>query len=154
LIEHESIHGFVRGRCCRLLLEQNVLDEAQLQILSGHALSPATSAPQAAAWIEGVLRGSGVTVLHQDNLWRALDHWLSDLTPDMFTAQLPILRRAFSGFQAPERRKMGEKIKNLYAPVTGTTYIMASGNNKLNQTNADMVLPVLALIMGVTHNEH
>jgi hypothetical protein len=154
LMEHESIHGIVRGRCCRLLLEQNVLDEAQLQILARHALSSAAPAPQAAAWIEGVLRGSGVTILHQDNLWHTLDRWLSDLTPDMFTAQLPILRRAFSGFQAPERRKMGEKIKNLNKPATSTTYALASGNSMLNQTNADMVLPVLALIMGVTYNEH
>jgi hypothetical protein len=154
LMEHESIHGFVRGRCCRLLLEQNVLDEAQLQILTGHALSPVTPSPQAAAWIEGVLRGSGVTVLHQDNLWRALDHWLSELTPDTFTAQLPILRRAFSGFQSPERRKMGEKIKNLYVSATSTAYATASSSHDLNQTNANLVLPVLAQIIGVTLNEH
>ena len=28
LAERETIHGFVRGRSCRLLLEQNVLDDA------------------------------------------------------------------------------------------------------------------------------
>jgi hypothetical protein len=154
LMEHESIHGFVRGLCCRLLLEQNMLDEAQLQLLAAHALSPVTAAPLAAAWIEGVLRGSGVTILHQDRLWRALDRWLSELTPEVFTAQLPILRRAFSDFQAPERRKMGEKIKNLYASNTSPAYAMTAHNNHLNQANADMVLPVLALIMGVTYNEH
>jgi len=50
--------------------------------------------------------------LHQDGLWGP-ERWLSNLNSDVFEALLPILRRAFSGFQSPERRKMGEKVKHL-----------------------------------------
>lgn len=152
LMETETLHGLIRGRCCRLLLEQNMLDDEELQRLTGLALSTANPAPQAAAWIEGVLRGSALTVLHQDGLWRALDRWLSDLTGETFEALLPILRRAFSDFQAAERRKMGEKVKHLTAePGTpGHTGITGKKTRQINRERADAVLPVLAQILGVT----
>jgi hypothetical protein len=151
LMEKEGIHGLLRGRCCRLLLEQRVLDEEELQRLTRLALSTAVPAPQAAAWVEGVLRGSGMLVLHQDGLWRALDHWMSDLTAETFEALLPILRRAFSSFQAPERRAMGEKVKRL---STSSTHAMDQPGSTheqeaLHQERAMSVLPVLAQIMGV-----
>lgn len=79
----------MRRRSCRLLLEQKVIDKEELQRLARLALSPVTPAPQAAAWVEGVLRrsgGSGLQLLHQDGLWLALDNWLSDLTEDVFVA--------------------------------------------------------------------
>ncbi|MBO0790605.1 MAG: hypothetical protein J2P36_06605 [Ktedonobacteraceae bacterium] len=152
LIEQESIHSFVRGRCCRLLLEQNVLSEEELQRLAGLALSPVTPTNQAAAWIEGVLRGGGLAVLHQNGLWRALDRWLLELAPDVFIQLLPILRRAFSGFQSPERRKMGEKVKHLHE-VPGQVTLSdstAEEDNTLHRQRADLVLPVLAQILGAT----
>src|SRR5262249_37413215 len=113
LIDSDGVHGLVRGRCCRLLLEQRVLDEAELRRLAGLTLSPVVPAPQAAAWVEGVLRGSGLLLMHQDGLWSALDAWLADLSVEVFVALLPMLRRAFAGFQPPERRNMAEKVKRL-----------------------------------------
>lgn len=155
LMESEGISGLVRGRCCRLLLEQNVLDEEELQRLTRLALATANPAPQAAAWIEGILRGSALTVLHQDGLWRALDRWLRDLSVETFEALLPILRRAFSNFQPPERRQMGEKVKHLQATGTTATTREKRGGldlSKINQERANSVLPVLAQIMGVKFN--
>jgi hypothetical protein len=148
LIQHDSIHGLVRGRSCRLLLEQKVMDEEELQRLARLALSPVTPAPQAAAWVEGVLLGSGLQLLHQDGLWLALDNWLSDLADNVFVTLLPLLRRAFTGFHAPERQKMGEKVKYLRSksqagiPITGE-------QSTLCQERADLVLPILAHILGV-----
>ncbi len=156
LIERESIHGLLQGGCCRLLLEQRALDENELQRLTGLALSTANPATRAAAWIEGVLRGSGLLVLHQDGLWRALDRWMSELDGEAFDTLVPILRRAFSGFQSPERRKMGEKVKHLYTPQSGQI-----GNKNttpfddslpIDQRRGERVLPVLAQIMGVIYH--
>lgn len=156
LMERESIHGLVRGRCCRLLLEQNVLDEVELQRQTGLALSPAIEARQAAAWIEGMLHGSGLVLLHQDGLWRALDGWIRELSTETFELLLPILRRAFSGFQAPERRKMGEKIRHLHSNSGQRTgqQSLAPGDTALDidTERADRVLPVLAQLMGVTYH--
>ncbi len=149
LIDSESIHGLVRGRCCRLLLEQQVIDEEELHRLARLALSPVTPAPQATAWIEGVLQGSGYILLEMNGLWRALDTWLGELSPEDFVGLLPLLRRAFSGFQQPERRKMGEKAKHLRSiSSTGKNGSTAS-KVAINQERADTVLPVLARILEV-----
>jgi len=113
LAENEAVHALVRGWCCRLLLEAGALDEEALRCLAGLALSPAVPAPEAAAWVEGVLRGSGLILLHQTGLWRALDAWLTALSPETFTDLLPLIRRAFSDFEPAERRAMGEKVRNL-----------------------------------------
>ena len=153
LAEREGIHGLLRGRCCRLLLEQNMLDEAELQHLTRLALSPVTPASESAAWIEGVLSGSGLLFLHQDGLWRALDRWLSELSADIFDTLLPILRRAFSNFQAPERRKMGEKVKSLHSSTTHSGQQVSATIN-IDVTRADRVLPLLAQIMGGVEDGH
>lgn len=154
LMEQEKIHGFVRGRCCRLLLEQNKISTEELQHLTGHALSQVNPVAQAAAWIEGMLRGSGLTILHQDGLWHALDSWLSELEGAMFEAQLPILRRAFSGFQPAERYQMGEKVKHLHTANAPARQGASVKGHNVAEKRADKVLPILAHIMGVTLDGH
>lgn len=156
LVERESIHGLVRGRCCRLLFEQHVVDEAELHRLARLALSHVNPAPQATAWVQGVLQGSGSLLLNLDGLWMALDSWLSELSPENFVALLPLLRRAFSGFQQPERRKMGEKVKHLHSPGkkirrSGIDPLAEEGP-VLNQQRAKTVLPILAQILEVKFN--
>ena len=155
LVGREGVHGLVRGRCCRLLLEQKAIDEQELQRLARLALSPVNPAAQAAAWIEGVLHGSGLLLLHQDSLWLALDRWLSELSSETFVEMLPLLRRAFSGFEPPERRAMGEKVKRLRS--SGSPGKPVSGDNsvaleKINIERANSALPVLAHILGVNYD--
>jgi len=152
LVGRDGVHGLVRGWACRLLLDADALDAADLQRLARLALSPVTPAPQAAAWLEGVLRGSGQLLLHQDGLWSALDGWLTGLSPDGFTETLPLVRRAFSGFQPPERRAMGAKVTRLRgSPAMGTAGTAGTAGTKLvdiDRARADLVLPILARILG------
>ncbi len=157
LLDNEAVHGLLRGRCCRLLLEQNALSTEALLRITRLALSTANPVAQAASWIEGVLRGSGLTILHQGGLWHALNNWLSELSTETFEALLPILRRAFSGFQPPERRKMGELVKHLGSSVTQTTEKpVATGTilSTIHQQRANSALPVLAQIMGVSFDDN
>ncbi|HET8629728.1 MAG TPA: DUF5682 family protein, partial [Thermomicrobiales bacterium] len=152
VVGREAVHGLVRGRCCRLLLDGGALDGAELHRLARLALSPATPAAQAAAWIAGVTHGSGLLLLQQDTLWGALDDWLRDLAPDTFVEMLPLLRRAFAAFQQPERRAMGEKVKHLRRDARGEPVMAAAGDADLadiDRARADRVLPVLAQILGV-----
>jgi hypothetical protein len=146
LAENEGVHALVRGWSCRLLLEAGVICEDGLQGFAGLALSPAVPAPEAAAWVEGALRGSGLVLLHQDGLWRALDLWISGLDPETFTAMLPLVRRAFSGFQPPERRAMGEKVKKL---KNGQEEASTPEGDGVDHRRAALALPVLAQILGV-----
>jgi hypothetical protein len=148
LIHHDGIHGLVRGWSCRLLLETQAMDEAQLERMARLALSPATPTPDAAAWVEGVLRGSGLVLLHLDSLWLTLDHWLRTLEADTFMAVLPLLRRAFSGFQSPERRSMGEKVLALSGGARPRSQ-RSVAPAPIDAARAASVLPVLARILGV-----
>ena len=151
LADSDGCHGLVRGVACRMLVEQQVIDEAELRRRARLALSPANPAPEAAAWVQGLVRGSGMVLLHQDGLWAALDEWLVELPADLFTELLPLIRRAFSEFQPPERRAMGEKAKHLRRLAERADARLAAdaaGAAGLVRERADRVLPILAQILG------
>jgi uncharacterized protein DUF5682 len=148
LADLEGCHGLVRGVACRLLVEQQVIDEAELRRRARLALSPANPAAEAAAWVQGLVRGSGMVLLHQDGLWAALDEWLVELPADLFTELLPLMRRAFSDFQPPERRAMGEKAKHLRRLGERAEARLAADTAGLVRERADRVLPILAQILG------
>ena len=76
---------------------------------------PAALALSVAGSAGGLLVASTLLLLHQDGVWSALDGFLARLDDDSFQETLPLLRRAFSGFGASERRAMGEKVKHLGA---------------------------------------
>ena len=151
LADLDGCHGLVRGVACRLLVEQQVIDEADLRRRARLALSPANPAAEAAAWVQGLVRGSGMVLLHQDGLWAALDEWLAELPADLFTELLPLIRRAFSEFQVLERRAMGEKAKHLRRlgeRADARLAADAAGAAGLVRERADRVLPILAQILG------
>lgn len=149
LVEKDGVHAQVRGGACRLLLERGVLSTEALERLAGRALSTATPAPQAAAWVEGLLQGSGLVMLHHEGLWLALDRWLAGLSPEAFTELLPLVRRAFAGFQPPERRAMGEKVRRLGGGASAAPAAAAVEGPPLVRERAQRVLPVLARVLGV-----
>jgi hypothetical protein len=146
LSDADVIHGLVRGWACRLLLEQRALDTDELHRRARLALSPAVPAVQAAAWLEGLLRGSGLVLLHEDGLWSALNQWLADLSPELFVEMLPLVRRAFSGFQPPERRAMGEKIKHLGKGPRPKP--AGEPTASIHRQRAELVLPALTHVLG------
>ena len=153
LADLDGCHGLVRGVACRVLLEQQVIDEADLRRRARLALSPANPPAEAAAWVQGLVRGNGMVLLHQDGLWAALDEWLVELPADLFTELLPLIRRAFSEFQPPERRAMGEKAKHLRRlgeRADARLGADAAGAAGLVRERADRVLPILAQILGST----
>jgi hypothetical protein len=157
LVDSDPVHGLVRGCCCRLLLEQNALSEAELRRLAMLSLSPIVPADQATAWVEGVLRGGGIKLLHQDGLWRALDAWLAGLSEEAFVALLPLLRRAFSGFSTAELRDMGTKVAHMHQMEQEEGSSVAGGDGStagrlLNRQRAEAVLPVLAKILGAARD--
>jgi hypothetical protein len=155
MMQREAIHGLVRGSCCRLLLEHEAIDGAELQRIARLALSPVTARLQAAAWIDGLLRGSAFLLLQHDGLWSALDSWLAELDGDAFTAMLPLVRRAFSEFQPPERRAMGEKVKHLHTPGSNahTRDVGGEGESTIDHARAALVLPVLHAIIGANRHD-
>jgi hypothetical protein len=142
------VHPRLRGRACRLLLEQQRLAEGELGRRASLALSPAEDAGRAAQWIEGLIAGEGMLLVHQEELLATLDEWLTQLVPEHFQAQLPLLRRAFSGLGAPDRRALAQKLKRRSG---GRRDPAAAPGEAFDEARAAQLLPALAAILGVSH---
>lgn len=148
LVPRDAVHPFVRGFACRQLLEHGRIDDEELGRVAGLALSPAVLPADAAAWLSGLLRGSGFLLVHHQGLWVALDTWLASLSPDQFPTMLPLLRRAFADFSHPERRTMAEKVAKL-AGRTGAGALATVGESPdVDHARAALVLPVIAQVLG------
>jgi hypothetical protein len=147
MADQGGLHGLIAGRCCRILLDAEVFSAEDVARRLGLALSQANDPTQAAAWVEGLLKGSGLLLLHDAILWQVLDAWVTGLHPDTFTALLPLLRRTFATFPAPERRQMGERVRHgLARPGTGPG---ADGEATFDAARAEAVLPLIARLLGL-----
>lgn len=141
LMDRDGVHGLIRGLCRKRLLDLRAIDDSELET----ALNPRVYALQAASWVEGLLRGSSSVLLHQDSIWAALDRWLRELPAEMFDGCLPLLRRAFSTFAGPERRRMAGKVKSLAA---GPANRAQADSEPLDFARAALTLPVLTHLLG------
>jgi hypothetical protein len=120
------------------------LDEDESARRFGLALSAASEPAQAASWVDGFLRGSGQLLIYDEALWALIDSWVSHLSADTFQQLLPVLRRTFSTFEAPERRQMGERVKNGVAALPAVAAV-----SDLDEQRAALALPLLAQILGL-----
>lgn len=111
LATQAGLHGLIAGKCCRLLLTAEKIDSAEAATRFSYALSIANQPEDATAWLTGMLRGSGLLLIHDERIWQVVDGWLTALSEETFTQVLPLVRRAFADFAAGERRMMGEKVK-------------------------------------------
>lgn len=142
LSDNNAAHALIAGRATRLLLDRAVYDSAEVARRLGLALSSAAAAGQA-MWIEGLLGGSGLVLVHQPNLLALIDQWLATLDAARFTESLPLLRRAFADFSFPERRQIGERIK------AGTSVAVTDkARTELHPARVALVLPTLRRLLG------
>lgn len=146
-VRSEATHPLLGGRAVRILAEQGhwPMGEASrhLVLLCSRAVAPLA----AAQWLEGFLQGSGTLLVHNDELWHAVNGWVLSLPAETFTGLLPLLRRTFGSFQAPERRQLAERAS------AGTAGLAAAaaprgGMTAIDPVRARRVLPVLATILG------
>jgi len=117
----------LRGFAARQLMDAKWLTDEPLYQLFYSSLSRSLPVSETAAWLEGFLKGSGTILLIDEELWQMINGYVQQLEAEEFTQVLPLLRRTFSAFTAPERRKMGEKVRlggsvKSTAPVAGTDF--------------------------------
>lgn len=112
LADQAGLHGLLAGRACALLLEGHRFTAEEVSRRLGLALSTANEPAHAAAWVEGLLKGSGALLVHDDTLWQIIADWVAALPEETFTPLLPLLRRTFSTFTPPERRALGERARH------------------------------------------
>ena len=146
LTDSPNGHGLMAGRACRLLHEAQQFDTAEAARRLGLALSTANAPAHSAAWLDGFLRNSGILLLHDQALWKVVDDWVTALSPDHFTAALPLVRRTFSTFAAPERRQMGERVARGATPSPSP----ASPSSDFDEERANKALPLVAQLLGLS----
>jgi hypothetical protein len=144
LVEQPNLTGLIAGRCCRLLLDAGVLSASDVAQRFSLALSIANEPAQAAAWVSGLLRGSGLLLLHNRVLWQIMDEWVCGLSAEAFLQVLPVLRRSFADFPAAERRQMGQQLQQ----GLGSETRVNAGELDVDVERANAVLPILGLILG------
>jgi hypothetical protein len=150
LADQQGLHGLIAGRCCRLLMDAEAMSSDEAARRLSLALSTAIEPAQAAAWVEGLLKGSGLLLLHDDLLWEVLDGWVSALSAESFPVLLPLLRRTFATFPAPERRQMGERARRGPARRTEPAAHHAAC---FDPVRAEAVLPLLHRLLGIAIEE-
>jgi hypothetical protein len=106
----DRIHGSVAGRALRLLLDAGLVDADDVAANLGRRLSVAAPAPEAAAWLDGLLSGDATLLIHDRRLLQIVDGWVDGVQDEVFEDVLPLLRRTFSAFSRPERREIGEQL--------------------------------------------
>ncbi|MFI8358604.1 DUF5682 family protein [Streptomyces sp. NPDC085612] len=114
LAGRDTVPGVIRGRAARLLRDDGRLEAAETARLMGLALSPAAPPADAAGWIEGFAGGSsggGTLLVHDEDLLRLIDTWLSGVPEQAFTDVLPLLRRTFGAYEPGVRRILGELVR-------------------------------------------
>ena len=108
VVRAADVNGLVRGRATRLLHDSGSWDGVQVERQLAQALSIGVAPAIGAAFVEGFLAGSGTVLVHDAELLTVIDGWVSTLRGDLFEAAMPLLRRTFGGFEAAERRQLGE----------------------------------------------
>ena len=139
------VHELLRGMAVRLLFDEQRLPVEETARLMSLSLSAAAAPASASAWIEGFLNQSALVLLHDDALWGVLANWLDGLNETHFTNILPMLRRTFSGFSAPERRQLGERAKRPAGKP-----MQKQAEPRWDAERAALPVPLLRRVLGFT----
>ncbi len=100
----------VGGLCARLAYEAGSLDIEDTAALMSRRLSAAMPTADAAGFFEGFFTGTGMKLVHDTGLRRAVDGWMLSLDEETFTENLPLFRRVFSGLDSHERKTLLEHL--------------------------------------------
>ena len=139
------VHELLRGMAVRLLFDEQRLPVEEAARLMSLSLSAAAAPASASAWIEGFLNQSALVLLHDDALWGVLANWLDGLNDTHFTNILPMLRRTFSGFSAPERQQLGERAKRAAGKP-----MQKQAETRWDAERAALPVPLLRRVLGLT----
>ncbi|MFH9616927.1 DUF5682 family protein [Streptomyces pratensis] len=156
LSARDSVAGVIRGRATRLLLDDGRLSAGEAARLMGLALSPGTAPADAAAWIEGFVGGAaggGLLLVHDERLLGLVDTWLTGIPADTFAGVLPLVRRTFSAYEPGVRRTLGELVRRGTGPGAAREKSVPGApgfGEGLDEERADLVVPVVRLLLGIT----
>jgi hypothetical protein len=130
------------GFATRLLFDKEIYTLEQTGTALQFHLSPGQTAAHAANWLEGLLHGNALLLLHHPQLWKLIDDWVGQVPEPAFAEIVPLLRRTFSRFSEPERTKILDMARS--KPTLPTPPNTQDG---LDATRAQPVLNLLRQIL-------
>ncbi|MFF4414061.1 DUF5682 family protein [Streptosporangium sp. NPDC001559] len=142
-----GLPGVIEGRLTRLLLDAGDLEAGQVGAVMARAMSAGHPPARAAAWVEGFLSGGGLLLVHDSRLLALIDEWLTGLAPETFVDVLPLLRRTFGAFAAPERRSIGSRVRSL---GTGGDPATAGDAEEIDEERAAAATRTVLALLGRT----
>jgi hypothetical protein len=136
----------VAGLAARRLYERAAATPEATATTLARALSPANPPKAAGGFLDGFVGQSAEVILHDTTLFKIVNEWLASPEEADFLEALPMLRRAFSGFGAIERRRLLDQVgRDAPLPSAVATAIDEQAFAK--------ALPLLKLILGIDDND-
>lgn len=115
VLARADVPGLLGGRLTRTLLDAGELSADEARWALSRALSHGPTIVERAAFAEGFLSASALLLIHDPGVLAIIDDWMTSLSDDEFLEVLPVLRRAFGGFNRPERTAIAERTTHLPA---------------------------------------
>ncbi len=142
LVTSDRIHGACAGMLAGLLYLAERLDEAGVTTIVGFRLSNTVDPGAAAGFLEGFLSVNALVLVKNRAIVAALDGFLQSVEAERFRDVLPVLRRAFSGLGATERRYLLENLmaaRNIGEHAREANQVLASKDvDKLKAMSEDI----------------
>lgn len=142
LADQRTIAPLLAGQATQLLFHKQAIDVDTVAQFMAYRLSSAQPSMTAAEWLEGFLNSSGLLIIHNPQLWTLLNTWVSQLSMNVLTDTLPLLRRTFSSFSGPEREKI------LQLAEHGPAHFSREKTQPLDPNRTQMVVPVVRQLFG------
>ncbi len=104
----------ISGAATALLLERNLIADADFKVEMSRRLSAGTPSDIAALWFEGLSLRNRYALLSRSSVWQQLDEYLDSLDQEAFRRALVFLRRSFGSFTPNEKNAIVEILADLW----------------------------------------
>ncbi len=143
MVNDDQVSPAIAGLSLRRLHDARVWpDQDVAAAFSRHVVGEAPV--RAGAFVENFLGGAGEVLIQDQALLGMVDDWLCDLDEETFVDSLPLLRRAFGGFDGVGRTRLMQRV------LRGRQEAGVVGAEEGEDNPAfDRALPLLRQILGI-----
>lgn len=139
IMHNEQSHGLIAGRCCRILVEGEVINQNDAARMLTLRMNVVDDPHDVASWLEGFLSNSGLILIYDNVILQLVDDWLGNLTEDHFISMLPLLRRTMSTYSHAEQKRIWQRILSI-----DNEELLFSEPKHIDPQSARRTLPLIA----------
>ncbi len=145
IIDDDNVVPPVAGLSLRRLHDQKLWDGERVSAAFSRHIVGET--PQkAGSFLEAFLKGAAEILIQDASLLFIVDEWMEGLDEESFMATLPLMRRAFSDFEASGRRRVLERVSAGRREVAGSVIF---ADEAADDESFMRLIPLLKTILGI-----